>query len=174
VYTDCDWDGNPNTGPISVVVDFTTNKQTLLSNIDAITPYGGTPIANSIKEASTFVGTKGNNAGIVLLTDGEETCDYLDSIEIAELATENGVSLVNIVGFQLDPLYQTEIREVAQATGGSYYDADDLETLKESLRQAYSSASGDGLDGLNLVCCSTPAVFVLAGIFAFSKNRKKK
>lgn len=176
VYTDCDSGGNPQSGAISLRVDFTTDKQLLNQNIDSISPDSMTPIADAIREGSTYVGSKGNNAGIVLLTDGEETCGFLDADEVEELAGENGVSIINIVGFQLDPYYQSEIRKVAEVTGGSYYDAEDLETLKTSMKEAYTSASSDeraGIEALSAICCPSTASFILlaAGMFALYSRK---
>lgn len=165
-YDDCDYGGDPTYGPIRVVVNFTMNKQILIQQIDAIEPWGSTPIADSIKEGSKYVATTGQDAGIVLLTDGEETCGYLDSQEIADLAATSGVSIVNIVGFQLDNYTQAQMAEVAEATGGSYYDATDVASLTYSLQQAYGSASGS-----DLVCCSAPVAILLAlSAFALSKR----
>lgn len=168
VYTDCDWDGNPNSGPIHVVVDFTMDKQLLKQEIDGITPDAGTPIAKSIEEGAAYVGSTGRNAGIVLLTDGEETCDYLYPEELAQIAGSNGVEIINIVGFQLyDDYVKQDMEAVAVAGGGSYYDAQDLATLKTSMKQAYSSASGSSYS-----CCGAPA-FALAAAGAIALSRRQ-
>jgi Ca-activated chloride channel family protein len=169
IYTNCDSGLDPYSGAISLVVDFTTDKQLLKDEIAAISPYGGTPISNSIKEGAAHVGSTGNDAGIIILTDGEETCDALSASEIAELAQQNGVSIINIVGFQLSPGTEQEMQQVAQATGGEYYEATDLETLQQSLQQAYESSSDTSLLSIN--CCPTP-VFALLLLGAFAIYRK--
>lgn len=170
VYRDCDRQLDPYSGSISLVVDFTTDKETLKDEIDAIDPYGATPISYAIKEGAMFVDDSGGNAGIILLTDGEETCDSLSAEEIRQIADDNGVDLVNIVGFELDAETRQDMQEVAQATGGEYYEATDLETLQQSLQEAYQSSSDTSLFSIN--CCPTP-VFALLLIGAFALYRKE-
>ena len=163
IYDDCDAGGDPHSGPIRVVVEFTTDKSTLTSEIDAIEPWGGTPIAGSIEEGMIYVSATGKNAGIILLTDGEETCDDVSyAAQMASQASQYGVVIINIVGFQLDEYAQDEMEAIAAAAGGNYYDAQDVSSLTTSLQQAYTSASGGGL--LDMCCGSVAGLLGILGL----------
>jgi Ca-activated chloride channel family protein len=170
VYTNCDSGGDPYSGANSLVVDFTTDKQTLKSEIDRMQPTSATPISDAIKEGAQFVADSGGGIGVILLTDGEETCTSISAPELAQIADDNGVEIINIVGFQLDPQAEQQMQDVAQSTGGQYYEATDLETLQQSLQEAYQSSSDTSLLSLN--CCPTPA-FALLLIGAFALYRKE-
>ena len=166
VYTDCDYGGDPHSGSISVVVPFTTNKAQLTAEIAKITPMWDTPIARSLEEGMTYVSTSGKQAGIVLLTDGEETCDDTAyATQVAGTAQQHGVVIINIVGFQLDEYTEEDMREVAYAGGGNYYQADDVSSLTYSMQQAYQSASGD-----DIYCCGS--MFVLLALAGFVVLRR--
>jgi len=83
------------------------------------------------------------SAVVLLLTDGENT-ESPDPLEIAQLAAEAGVriypvgigspegAILHIEGFNiLTQLNETALQEIASLTNGSYYHAEDEETLRE-------------------------------------------
>jgi Ca-activated chloride channel family protein len=80
---------------------------------------------------------------VLLLTDGENT-ESPDPLEIAQLAAEAGVriypigignaegTVLQVEGFNiLTQLNETALQEIASLTNGSYYHAEDEETLQE-------------------------------------------
>jgi Ca-activated chloride channel homolog len=84
-----------------------------------------------------------SSAVVLLLTDGENT-QSPDPLEIAQLAAEAGVriypvgigsaegTILQIEGFNvLTQLNETSLQEIASLTNGSYYHAEDEETLRE-------------------------------------------
>ncbi|MDD5336972.1 MAG: VWA domain-containing protein [Candidatus ainarchaeum sp.] len=157
VYTDCDSGGDPLTGSISVWQGFTTSKSDLISKINSITADSSTPIANSIIEGTTYLQQTKGTGQMVLLTDGEETCngDVVSAVEAAQAA---GMS-VKVVGFALDNSSQADISSSVTQGGGKYYNAgDELE-----LRQAFNEAVSDGS-----TCCVPTALLLLplaAGLY---------
>ena len=83
------------------------------------------------------------SAVVLLLTDGENTSSP-DPLEIAQLAAEAGIriypvgvgsvegTVLEVEGFNiLTQLNETTLQEIASLTNGSYYHAEDEETLKE-------------------------------------------
>jgi len=156
IYTACDSAGDPMSGGARVVVPFTTDKTQLITEIDKLTADSDTPIADAITEASTYVQTSGKSAAIILLTDGEETCGSFDASSLASIASSHGVTMVNVVGFQLSSSAQTQMQSLAADSGGKYYDANDTASLQQSMQQAYGNASGTG--GM----CCLPSAFLLA------------
>ncbi len=84
-----------------------------------------------------------SSAVVLLLTDGENT-EPPDPLEIAQLAADAGVriypvgigsaegTVLQIDGFNiLTQLNETTLQEIASLTNGSYYRAEDAETLRE-------------------------------------------
>lgn len=107
-----------------------------VADIEAIN-LARTPIADSIAAvASDLAGVEGRKL-VVLLTDGEETCDG-DPAEAIRKLQEAGVDVrVNIVGFAIDDdSLKREFARWAELGGGSYFDASEGASLGEALDTA--------------------------------------
>ena len=140
------------------------DKSLFLERVDAVQAINlaRTPIADSLAAvASDLVGVEGRKL-VVLLTDGEETCDGDPAAVIAKLA-EDGVDVrINIVGFALDDdAVKRQFAEWAELGGGMYLDAAEADALNAALEQslrlpftvldANGEAVGTGLvDGQNI------------------------
>ncbi len=95
-----------------------------------------TPIADSLAAVPGDLG--GRSAGaVVLVTDGEETCDG-DPAAVIEGLRDKGFNVtLNIVGFAIDePELAAQFEGWAAAGGGSYFGAADQAGLSEALAQA--------------------------------------
>lgn len=122
----------------------TSLGQGIFSSLSAI---AGEAIA--IEEAVFEEGTEASQIGpypsavVVLLSDGENT-EAPDPLEIAQIAAEAGVrifsigigspegTVLQIDGFNiLTQLNETSLQEIASLTNGSYYNAEDEESLRE-------------------------------------------
>jgi hypothetical protein len=74
---------------------------------------------------------------IILVTDGEETCDGDPAAVIARLVASGLNVRVNIVGFAIDELMlQETFQEWARLGNGQYFNAQDADQLAASLRAA--------------------------------------
>lgn len=106
-----------------------------------------TPIAQSLAEvANDLAGVEGQ-ALVILVTDGEETCDGDPAAEITRLRQQGFELVVNIVGFAIDEYaLQREFQAWAELGGGSYFNADDGAALATSVRQALRTPFGVYLD----------------------------
>ncbi|MEE9201385.1 MAG: VWA domain-containing protein [Candidatus Brocadiales bacterium] len=110
------------------------NVAALRQKIASLQAGGKTPIATSLeKAAGELRGLKGNST-IVLISDGQETCDG-DPVGIAELIkNEFGIDVViHVVGFAVDDAVRQQLSKIARAGGGNYYAANNAQQLKESL-----------------------------------------
>lgn len=96
-----------------------------------------TPIGKSLGMISDdLAGVEGKTI-IILVTDGEETCDGDPQKEIQSLINQGYDVRVNIVGFAIDELILKEtFREWARVGNGSYFDAADADELAESIQKA--------------------------------------
>lgn len=94
-----------------------------------------TPIAESLRLAAGDTAGRTGPLLIVLVTDGEETCDGDPAAVIRELAAGGTDVRVNIVGFAIDELMlQETFAEWARLGNGRYFNASDGEQLTASLR----------------------------------------
>ena len=94
-----------------------------------------TPIADSLLAVrQDLAGAKGP-AIVVLVTDGEETCEGDPKAAIATLREAGIDARVNIVGFAIDEVVLKETFEEWAAVGqGSYFDAGDADELNAAMR----------------------------------------
>jgi len=96
-----------------------------------------TPIAASLgKILEDLRGAQGEFV-VVLITDGEETCEGDPAAAIEALKAAGVDVRVNIVGFAIDQdELKGEFRYWASLGGGAYFDATDAQQLGDSLTQA--------------------------------------
>lgn len=98
-----------------------------------------TPIADSLAQVPVdLAGAKGPKT-VILITDGEETCEG-DPEEAIRSLKDQGLDVqVSIVGFAIeDPELKEKFQLWAKAGGGSYFDASSAEELSRSLRTVIS------------------------------------
>ena len=103
----------PNT---ELLTSFSSGDPTqMIAAARALTPYGYTPIAASLEGAAAdLMAVDARERLIVLITDGEETCDG-DPVAVAARLAEMGVNLsTHVVGFDLEPEQAEQMRAVAK------------------------------------------------------------
>ena len=135
-FDTCNDDGDPTSGTIRVIEDFTTDKSDLRQAINSIVTGGDTPIAEAIIEGRTYIQDELSGRGnIILLTDGEENCGG-DPVLEAQRTYDQGIAVINIVSFAIEDEEIMEIHEeIAEAGGGKYYSAEDKDELIEAFEE---------------------------------------
>jgi hypothetical protein len=95
-------------------------------------PTGSTPIALSLRTAGEELRKNNALCGLVLITDGVETCSGNPAAEAAALAANLKLSFgVNVVGFGVKAEENASLKAIADAGHGKYYSADDANKLAE-------------------------------------------
>jgi Mg-chelatase subunit ChlD len=102
---------------------------------------GTTPLARSIAVAGDYLIRNKLDATIVLVTDGEEECNG-DPLEEAKRLRKSGLDIVlHVVGFSSDAKARKQLEKIAQMGGGTFYDAQDEQSLKDALHDASGRAT---------------------------------
>ena len=110
-----------------------------------------TPIGASLLAVKDDLAGVEGPATVVLVTDGEETCDGDPDAAIAALQNAGFDVRVNIVGFAIDDLALKETFEAwARAGGGRYVEANDGAELAQAMRTSLERGF-DVLDGERVV-----------------------
>jgi len=129
---------------------------TIAKKIAAIEPMdrSKTPIAHSLELVAQDLSGARGPCVVVLLTDGEETCDG-DPAATIEALRGRGVDVrVSIVGFAIDDAeLKTTFRYWANLGGGEYHDATGAGDLAASIRSSLR-APFEVLDGAGNVVAS--------------------
>ncbi|WP_433924326.1 vWA domain-containing protein [Vreelandella sp. 21] len=100
-----------------------------------------TPLADSLDAVlDDLTDYQGQRRLVVMLTDGEETCDGDLEQSVAHLIEEGIDVRLNIVGFHIDEIgLQAEFERFAELGGGEYFDSHDGDELIESLASALAA-----------------------------------
>ncbi len=96
-----------------------------------------TPIGASLQQVAGDLGTGPGPKIVVLVTDGEETCDG-DPAAAIQALIDSGIDVrVNIVGFALDDeALKAQFQEWARLGNGQYIDAGDQAELTAAVAAA--------------------------------------
>ena len=98
-----------------------------------------TPIADSLAKVSADLAGADGPKTVVLVTDGEETCEGDPATVIQDLRSKGLAVQVSIVGFAIDDAaLKQEFETWAKLGGGSYFDARSADELIQSLRTVIS------------------------------------
>ncbi|MEN0652509.1 MULTISPECIES: vWA domain-containing protein [Hyphobacterium] len=99
-----------------------------------------TPIADSIRHVPTDLAGATGQRVLIILTDGEETCDGDPALAIQALRDLGWDIRVNIVGFAIDDAeLERTFESWAAAGGGAYFSAADAEGLGEAMTRAVAT-----------------------------------
>lgn len=102
-----------------------SGKSELSSLIAELKPTGSTPIALALRTAGAELAKdKDAFSGVVLITDGLETCKGDPEAEAAALAGNLKLTFgVHVIGFDVTPQESESLKEIAAAGKGKYHNA---------------------------------------------------
>lgn len=116
------------------------NKQALVEKINSIQPKGKTPIAKSLAIAGEKLSASEDKTTIILVSDGEETCEGDACKYIGDLRGQGINVKVHVVGFDVGEKEKEQLSCIAEAGGGRYYTANNADQLKEALSEVKEEA----------------------------------
>lgn len=103
--------------------------------VNALQPKGMTPITASVRMAAEQLRFSEQKATVILVSDGEETCQA-DPCALGKELEQLGVDFTaHVVGFDIDknPKAKAQLQCLASSTGGRYLDAKDAGELNKAL-----------------------------------------
>lgn len=114
--------------------------QRILTDVGSLNPSGKTPLASAVKQAANVLDYRAKPGVVVLLTDGEETCDGLPC-DLGKMLNTEGVQLtVHVIGFRMTAFWTgaqsaLEVKCLAEETGGLYIAAQNQEELVQAFEK---------------------------------------
>jgi Ca-activated chloride channel family protein len=112
----------------------------LQERIEALEGRGRTPIGRSLEAAADDLPPSGRRI-VVLVSDGGDNCAPPDPCRAAARVARGGIDLsISVVGLQVTPRVERQLRCIAEAGGGAYVDADDADALRDQLLAALARA----------------------------------
>jgi Mg-chelatase subunit ChlD len=111
-------------------------KTKLTGAIERLQPIGATPIALALRTAGKELAKNNASCGLVLVTDGKESCKGDPAAEAAALARNLKLTFgAHVVGFDIQPNERASLEAIAQAGHGKYFNAETAEELSDSIGQ---------------------------------------
>ena len=112
-----------------------TDKEAIIKKINSIKPMGKTPITKSFEIAGEKLGAMEDETTVILVSDGEETCEG-DPCALVKSLKEKGINVkVHVVGFDVGAKEKEQLSCIAEAGGGKYFAADSAAQLEEALAE---------------------------------------
>lgn len=121
---------------IELLAEVGASREVIQSAVNRLTPIGKTPLTESVKQAAAVLESKRRKATVVLVSDGEETCDA-DPCALGRELEASGVDFTaHVVGFGLSTDAQKNgLRCLATSTGGAFFEANDAADLATALEK---------------------------------------
>ena len=123
------------------------NAQVAATTATNLSAYGYTPLAESLRLAGADLKSFDKlRQTIVLISDGKETCGG-DPVKEIEKLREAGINVrVHVVGFDIDAQARTQLKAIAKAGSGTYYDAANAIELANSLKLVIDSVQREAIE----------------------------
>ncbi|MFJ9350573.1 VWA domain-containing protein [Streptomyces sp. NPDC101237] len=131
--------------------------------VATLAPTGWTPIGPALLKAADDLQGGSGTRRIVLISDGEDTCQPLDPCEVAREIAAKGVGLtIDTLGLVPDAKTRDQLSCIADATGGTYTSVQHKEELTDRVGQLVDRAADPvvtpvATDGSGQ-CSSAPAL----------------
>ena len=105
-----------------------------LRQVNALNPKGMTPLSAAVIQAAESLRHVEQKATVILVSDGEETCN-LDPCQVGRELEAAGVDFTaHVIGFDVaNPQHQAQLRCLAENTGGRYFNARNADELSGAL-----------------------------------------
>ncbi|MFF1764451.1 VWA domain-containing protein [Streptomyces sp. NPDC058249] len=110
--------------------------------VATLTPTGWTPIGPALLKAADDLNGGEGTRRIVLISDGEDTCQPLDPCEVAREIAAKGIGLtIDTLGLVPDAKTRDQLSCIADATGGTYTSVRHKEELADRVGQLVERAA---------------------------------
>jgi Ca-activated chloride channel family protein len=113
-----------------------------LRTVNHLDALGMTPLTAAVRQAAAALRSSEQRATVILVSDGEETCNH-DPCAVAAELEKSGVDFTaHVIGLDVtDVAHQAQLRCVARATGGRYFNASDAQELSAAVQGAVEASS---------------------------------
>ncbi len=111
------------------------DRDQFMAKVSAIVPKGKTPLTDSVELAAKTLRISEEPASVILISDGQETCDRDPCVAAEKLAAQGIDFKAHVVGFDIKDEDQKGLRCLADKTGGAFVAAGDAAELKTALQK---------------------------------------
>ena len=116
-----------------------TNKADIIAKTEAIVARGYTPITYSLTLAAKDVSAEEGERVIILVSDGQETCEADPCTAAKALAAADAKLVIHTIGFGVGAATRTQLQCIAKMGRGTYFDASNAGDLTTVLGKAVAA-----------------------------------
>lgn len=111
--------------------------------VDSFESKGWTPLAGAIQKAAEMSNSYDGTTTIYIVSDGSETCDGDPVAASKNLVQNKSENTVNVIGFDVDGTTENQLKAVAEAGNGKYFQADTPEELTNTIQYEWLPSAGE-------------------------------
>lgn len=111
------------------------DRESLVTKINALDHKGKTPITLSVKKVAESLKTLEDETTIILVSDGEETCEGDPCAMVKELKSSGIKFVMHVIGFDVTDKEKAQLSCLAEAGGGSYFTAKNVGELTAAAKK---------------------------------------
>lgn len=142
------------------------DRASFIDKVNELKPQGMTPLTSAVEFAAKELAHTERAADVVLVTDGEETCDR-DPCAAAEALEKAGVNFTaHVVAFDLDAKAAKSVECFARKTGGLFLKADDAASLSAAIGMALEPEAKEPAEDPGKATVSAPPSVIAGAEFA--------
>ncbi len=147
-----------NCDDIELIVPPATGRAAAISTAAEFLNFTGkTPLTAAVRQAAQALDTTNRPGTVILITDGVDNCSGDPCALAAELEQAGTDFTAHVVGFGLNPDEAATVACLATVTGGSYFQADDLQTLTLALQDTVLVSNTNDTSGADPTPAPPPA-----------------
>jgi Ca-activated chloride channel family protein len=111
------------------------DRQDLVAKIKNLDHKGKTPITLSVQKVAEGLKTLEDETTIILVSDGEETCEGDPCAMVKELKSSGIKFVMHVIGFDVTEKEKAQLACLAEAGGGSYFTAKNVGELTSAAKK---------------------------------------
>ena len=107
----------------------------IVAAVDGLNPKGKTPLSQAVVQAAQSLRYSEEKATVILVSDGEETCDR-DPCQVGRELEQAGVDFtVHVIGFDVADQARSQLQCLAENTGGEFHLAQNAASLSQAMKR---------------------------------------
>src|SRR5690554_4968268 len=115
------------------------NKDAIIQAAENMRFLGKTPLSEAVRQAAQSLSYTEEKATVVLITDGEETCQA-DPCALGTELSQYGIDFTaHVVGFGLTRQQGDQVACLAHNTGGQYFAANNVADLQDAMQSTLAA-----------------------------------
>ncbi len=136
-----------------------------MKTVNGLNALGMTPLSAAVIHAAEALKSSEQKATVILVSDGEETCN-MDPCAVGAQLEKSGVDFTaHVIGFDVtNPQHQAQLRCLAENTGGRYFNARDAAELGAAIDGAVSASTAPALPPAEASVAAMGAIVIASDI----------